>query len=157
MTATRYAPPAPLRERLYRSLQPCPDPGCECLLWTRSTDRKGYGRMGIGGHGSRKVPVHRVAYELEVGPIPDGLVIDHVKDRGCTHRNCANVAHLEPVTNEENLRRGKRPGPPIGPIKTHCLRGHEYTPENTYWFPGRPRARSCRTCMRMRESNRARK
>jgi hypothetical protein len=125
------------------------------VLWTRSTDRKGYGRISLGGRGGRKVLVHRLAYELEVGPIPDGLVIDHVKDRGCRHRHCANVAHLEPVTNEENLRRGKHSGPTKR--KTHCLRGHEYTPENTYWFPSRPNVRTCRACMRIREHDRTRK
>jgi hypothetical protein len=51
------------------------------------------------------IRAHRFAYELLVGPIPEGLVIDHL----CRNRRCVNPAHLEPVTAEENWRRGDAP------------------------------------------------
>ena len=108
----------------------------ECWLWTGVTS-KGYGLMGAGG---RKYRVHRFAYELLVGPIPDGLVLDHL----CRVRNCVNPAHLEPVTDLENILRGERAS------KTHCIHGHEFTPENT----SRNAAghRDCLTCKRGRNA-----
>ena len=49
---------------------------------------------------------HRYVYELFRGPIPDGHVLDHVKKKGCKHRDCVNPDHLEPVTQQENTLRG---------------------------------------------------
>lgn len=73
-----------------------------CWLWTSTLIKGGYGRFGLNG---RHVLAHRYSYELNVGPIPEGMEIDHVYDRGCRHRNCVNPAHLEPVTKDENIRR----------------------------------------------------
>lgn len=98
-----------------------------CWLWTAFT-QKGYGRF-------EGVVAHRVAYELLVGPIPDGLQLDHL----CRVRQCVNPAHLEPVTNAENARRA-------AVARTHCVHGHEFTPENTSL--NRRGARVCRTCTR---------
>lgn len=90
--------------------------------------------------GERKV-VHRIAYELLVGPIPDGLQLDHL----CRVRNCVNPDHLEPVTGQENMRRGY-----FG-TKTHCPNGHAYDEANTYIFSNtRGRHRQCRTCTNQR-------
>lgn len=70
-----------------------------CWLWGGSIDRDGYGYLS---HGDKKsARAHRVLYELEVGPIPEGLEIDH----RCRVRNCVNPKHLEPVTGAENQRR----------------------------------------------------
>jgi hypothetical protein len=69
-----------------------------CWEWTGRTDQ-GYGRVSIGG---RQLRAHRVVYERLVGRVPDGLVLDHL----CRNRGCVNPDHLEPVTNEENIRRG---------------------------------------------------
>lgn len=85
------------------------------------------------------VPVHRYAYELMVGPIPDGLEIDHL----CRNQICVNPEHLEPVTREENLRRGWGHRLQNG-MTNECIHGHKYTPENTYVNP-RGHA-SCRRC-----------
>jgi len=73
-----------------------------CLLWTGSRHPDGYGRIMIGKKLHR---VHRVMYEMFVGPIPDGMELDHVKALGCDNKHCASPAHLEPVTGAENKRR----------------------------------------------------
>ena len=64
-----------------------------CWLWTGETATNGYGRANIDG---RNQPAHRVAYEWLVGPVPDGLELDHL----CAVRNCVNPVHLEPVTHQ---------------------------------------------------------
>jgi hypothetical protein len=82
--------------------------GDGCWLWTGAT-RKGYGALHLRDGGeSRVVAAHRLAYELAYGPIPEGLTIDHVIDRGCTSTLCVNPAHLEAVTAETNNARYHR-------------------------------------------------
>lgn len=110
----------------------------ECWAWTGVTDRKGYARFR--GPDYRRVFVHRFAYEMAVGPIPDGLTIDHL----CRNRSCCNPAHLEPVTMAENIRRGTQGQ--FQRRKTHCPSGHPYDEENTYVPPSGER--QCRTCKR---------
>lgn len=109
----------------------------ECWPWLGQIDRDGYGRMS---YQSKKQPAARVAYLLLVGPIPDGLQIDHVHARGCRRRDCVNPAHLEPVTPGENVRRAEPAR------RTHCPHGHEYTPDNTTLTSGT--GRTCLTCRR---------
>ena len=108
-------------------------------------NRSGYGRIqkGVGV----TLLAHRVAYELEVGPIPKGLTIDHL----CRTHGCVRPSHLEPVTPRENVLRGQTI-PAKNANKTHCLRGHEFTPENTYRFGPDKRYRSCIECGRFRQS-----
>lgn len=72
-----------------------------CLLWTGSTCF-GYGHVRIQGVLRY---VHVVAWELEKGPVPEGMELDHVFERGCRYRRCALVAHMEPVTRRENVMR----------------------------------------------------
>lgn len=100
-------PSRPLRERFLSMVEQTPT----CWYWTARIDRDGYSRIKIDG---RPVPAYRVAYELLVGPIPDGLEIDHAchnvdptcsGGKTCRHRACVNPAHLEPVTGRENLAR----------------------------------------------------
>lgn len=90
-----------------------------CWIWTGPVTHQGYGRTSVRGVGYR-VRIHRVAYEAVKGPIPEGLVLDHL----CRVRPCCNPDHLEPVTPAENTRRGVH-------VRTHCKYGHEYTPEST--------------------------
>jgi hypothetical protein len=95
---------------------------------------QGYGRTAFKGGTER---AHRVTYEVFVGPIPDGLFVDHL----CANRACCNPDHLEAVTNHVNVLRG-RAGWNMR-CKTHCPRGHEYDDKNTYWYKG---GRTCRKC-----------
>lgn len=112
-----------------------------CWLWTGYRDAGGYGLISLGGRRGSKYRVHRVVYTLMAGQIPEGLDLDHL----CSVRNCCNPAHLEPVTRAENMRRWKR-------ARTHCKRGHEYTPENSH-VDGKG-ARECRLCRRIRNRER---
>lgn len=106
-----------------------------CWLWTAAQKHNGYGSFTYKGKTFR---AHRLSYELLVGPIPAGLVLDHL----CRVRHCVNPAHLEVVTMEENKLRGLSVCN-INAAKTHCKHGHEFTAENT-WLEGH--WRRCRTC-----------
>lgn len=94
-----------------------------CWLWTGGTNPEGYGRLIWHGVSAM---AHRVSYELHFGPIPEGLVIDHVRARGCRNTGCVNPEHLEAVTRGENTMRGSCP-PALNALKTVCPRGHEYS------------------------------
>jgi hypothetical protein len=108
-----------------------------CWLFTGWLDPQGYGTVTWERKGQR---AHRVAYQELVGPIPEGLVLDHL----CRVRNCVNPDHLEPVTHKVNLYRGFTEARKHGE-KTHCKNGHEYTPENTLQTEVQ---RFCRACAR---------
>lgn len=111
------------------------DQSGDCWVWTASVRADGYGEFRVDG---RLVRPHRFAYEQMVGPIPDGLVIDHL----CRNRRCVNPSHLEPVTPLVNNQRGAH----AHIINTgRCLRGHEMTPANTYTRPNTGQ-QMCRTC-----------
>lgn len=98
-------------------------PGCWDWL---GSDRSGYGRLwqpGVRKH----LRAHRFAYQLLVGPIPDGMVLDHL----CRNKGCVNPDHLEPVTQSENIRRGTRwQGTPTASTSEHCAWWHSRSPEN---------------------------
>jgi len=111
----------------------------ECWIYSGATAR-GYGRVWING----KLGIaHRIAYEFFVGPIPDGLQIDHVRARGCISRACWNPRHLELVTNHENILRGNRNQ---NRGKTHCKSGHTFEGNNL--IVTRDGRRQCRECHR---------
>lgn len=102
--------------------------------------------IGMNG-GKNTALAHRVAYELEVGPIPDGMQLDHL----CRVRNCVNPSHLEVVDNATNTARGTAGDWQRN--KTHCAQGHEYNEENTRVskdYMGRTR-RTCRACERAKD------
>jgi hypothetical protein len=89
-------PRTPLPDRFWRRvIKAQPD---ECWLWT-GTLHRGYGHFSVS-RGVTKY-AHRIAYELTIGPIPDGLELDHL----CRNKVCVNPQHLEPVTKTENLQR----------------------------------------------------
>lgn len=99
-----------------------------CWLWQGAL-RRGYGQYRLWG---RSWGVHQIAYKLLRGEIPETMTIDHL----CRVKNCVNPEHMELVTGGENTRRANA-------TRTHCKRGHEFTPENTVQLP---LGRGCRTC-----------
>lgn len=113
-----------------------------CWLWLGKSRRgrnRQYGGVKFNG---KTYAAHRFVYELLVGPIPDGLTLDHL----CRVPLCVNPDHLEPVTQIENMKRGvvrKYPGKP-NLRKTHCPRGHPYSGENLRIT--KRGYRCCRTC-----------
>lgn len=117
-----------------------------CWLWKGTVDSNGYGRISLD---HRNHIIHRLVYEMLVGPIPHGLTLDHL----CRTRACCNPAHLEPVTNRENTLRGVGITA-ICAAKTHCKWGHEFTAANTYRQPSRPEQRGCKQCWARRSAER---
>jgi len=116
-----------------------------CWNWTASKLWNGYGQWNLPRaltSGVRLRRAHRLAYELEVGPIPDGMVLDHL----CNNRACVNPSHLEVVTQAENLRRA-------GERRTHCRNGHK-RPEAA--AAGRRRCTECDRATELRRAPRRR-
>lgn len=117
-----------------------------CWIWqglreaTKAQPNAVYGRFPVN---NSKVRAHRFSYELTKGVIPKGFVIDHL----CRNTLCVNPDHLEAVTLQENIRRGLLGV--LRPQRTHCSRGHELTPENTWLRKDRGRY-NCLTCRRER-------
>ena len=102
-----------------------------CWIWLGAKTKGGYGHTVA-------TTAHRRAYEELVGPIPEGLDLDHL----CRVRACVNPAHLEPVTRKVNVNRGEKAN------RTHCPKGHPYDALNTYYRTSG--ARVCRACQRGR-------
>ena len=122
-------------ERITESIIEVTDGSClisECGI------TNGYCYMNMNG---KKTALHRYVYEREFGKIPKGYVIDHL----CENTQCINPYHLEVVTNKENVLRGNGLTAQNA-RKTHCKRGHEFTPENTY-LDKAGKGRACNTCM----------
>ena len=117
-----------------------PEPNSGCWLWIAGELGTGYGAFTIDG---RRFCAHRVSYEHHVANIPEGLVLDHL----CRVRCCVNPQHLEPVTQQENVRRGDA-GISLSKFyaqKTHCAKGHPWGGENLIVEPsGRRRCAVCR-------------
>ena len=124
------------------------EPSTGCWVWGAATNG-GYGVFWFEGV---TVRAHRYAFERWVGPILDGLQLDHL----CRVRCCVNPDHLEPVTSRENSLRGGGFAA-VNAAKTHCVHGHEFTPENIY-VPksGGRECRACRATSRARYNNRGR-
>lgn len=128
--------------------------GDGCWSWIGAL-RNGYGV--INGHRRNERLAHRVAYETWVGPIPDGLTLDHIchtydetclGGQGCLHRRCINPTHLEPVTINENVSRGRK----HYSSRTHCPSGHPFSVENTALRSDG--GRRCKVCRNAQERRR---
>lgn len=117
-----------------------------CWIWQGGKNSDGYGAIKQLRDRGLPAPVHAAAYTLLRGPVPEGLELDHL----CRVRACMNPDHLEAVTHHENMKRG------IQATKTHCKRGHEFTPENTKVTInqcGNP-GRTCIACQKLAEARR---
>lgn len=115
-----------------------------CWVWQGSLTTDGYGSITVAG---RAIRVHRYSWELHNGAIPKGLFVCH----HCDNRGCVRPDHLFLGTNRDNLRDMAAKGRHPQQQKTHCPRGHEYTPDNIYWVAG---FRECRVCVRARSKRR---
>lgn len=107
----------------------------DCLLWTGAVNSRGYGCFAVNGVSQL---AHRLAYEDAYGPIPEGLVIDHL----CRTHNCVNPDHLEAVTHKVNRQRGERLT--FGGV---CTKGHPIR-NSTDVYERTDGGRECRECQR---------
>jgi len=140
-------PRIPVRDRILASIEIDTD---GCWVWQKSIVKDGYGQ--ITAPGCRIA--HRVSYMTFVGPIPDGMQIDHtchnraVKAGACSggeckHRKCVNPKHLKPTTSQANVLGGDTVAA-ANAAKTHCSNGHEYNDVNTRITAAN--RRYCRPC-----------
>lgn len=103
-----------------------PEPNTGCWLWLGAPSAKGYGRYYVPG--SAVTLAHRHAWTFYCGPIPTGMVVDHI----CRVRSCVNPDHLRLVTLAENTLTNSVGVTAANKAKTHCKWGHPFTAENTY-------------------------
>lgn len=90
-----------------------------CWVWQSPLDRDGYGSF----HFARKTRrAHRAAWFLYRGPIPAGMVVNHV----CKNRACVNPQHLELLTARENALQDSLSPASLNARKTHCPKGHPF-------------------------------
>jgi hypothetical protein len=141
-----------------------PDGEDGCWLYTGTITKgrgtAGYGHISIPGVPGKKMLAHRASYEARVGPIPDGMSLDHechnrdlscLGGDTCLHRRCINPAHLTPETRAQNRRkaglaRDRKPW-----LDTDlCPKGHQFIPDNTVVYTKKNgySQRFCRTCQR---------
>ncbi len=111
-----------------------------CWIWTRCKDKDGY---GFFTRKKLKQFAHRAVYKKIIGPIKKGMVIDHV----CRTRACVNPFHLLQVSQRDNVIFNSKSLQAKNAAKTHCIRGHEFTEENTYKQRGFNR--QCKICSRI--------
>lgn len=117
----------------------------DCWEWKGSFYDNGYGQISLVRNGKKTTrPVHRELWEQIVGPVEDGLELDHL----CRNRKCANPDHLEPVTAAENVRRSEGHQSKVLARRSHCKNGHEFNEDNGHAYeykPGKFR-RHCKVC-----------
>jgi len=115
-----------------------------CWMWTACKNRKGYGSFGFKNGKCLTGPAHVYSYLTFRGSIPQGMVLDHI----CDNKWCVNPHHLVPTTSRINTLRGDTPAG-RNYRKTHCYKGHEFSPENTWMYYPRTRnnpTRKCKKC-----------
>lgn len=116
----------------------------DCWIWTGAQDGRGYGSFAMWVRPGKVslLKAYRFAYELvRAVEIPEGMQLDHL----CRNRICVNPAHLQVVTQQENIRRGEKPN------RTHCVNGHPYDDKNTARYA---HGRTCRACYQQRNRER---
>lgn len=115
-------------------------PEGNCVVWT---GRKDFGYGGFTPSKNKRFRAHRWAYEMFRGPIPTGLVLDHL----CRNPACVDPWHLEAVTQLVNRERGLPIASALNALKTHCIKGHPFDEANTIQRKNRV-GRTCRLCRR---------
>ena len=113
------------------------EPMSGCWLWIGSTKEWGHGQFNFKG---KIVRAHRLSWMLYRKAPIKGKQLNHICNVPC----CVNPAHLYIGSQYENMQDKKRRGAHHNTKKTHCKRGHECTPENTYIQKGKHRG--CRKC-----------
>lgn len=128
-----------LEERFWSKVEPTG------FCWNFTSLRTdGYGQIRVGGRAGTMQLAHRVSYELLIGPIAEGLQLDHL----CLNHACVNPDHLDPVPSRINTLRGQNQAAKRAK-RTHCPKGHPYSETNTYHHP--QGHRRCRICHRERQ------
>lgn len=112
-----------------------------CWPWLRATPAPGYGEFSGGG---TRVKAHRASFYINIGPIPDGMVIDHV----CRNRACVNPAHLRAVDHRTNSIENSTSFAARNAQKTHCPKWHVLAGSNL--VPSQ-KTRKCRICLNERQ------
>jgi hypothetical protein len=128
-----------------------------CLLWPRTTNGLGYGRVKVQG---KTWVVHRYVWTKLRGEIPDGMTLDHlchneaaargdclVPEGECIHRRCYELEHLALKTQRENWLAGRQGFPAMARLRTHCKRGHPYEGDNL--VVAKDGSRVCRECVNL--------
>lgn len=131
-----------------------------CWPWEGNIEPSGYGTFQTTHEGVRFTKAHRFAYHVMIGPVPDGMDLDHTchtndsnchLGNDCPHRACCNPRHLEPVTEMTNIHRSRGPSG-VNHQKTHCIHGHPLSGDNL--LIRADGHRRCRTCKRNSENRR---
>lgn len=138
--------PRPASERFYGKYEV--DAKSGCWIWTGARGDHGYGTIGDTPEPNkpRTLLAHRLSYEMHIGPIPEGLVVDHM----CNNRACVNPAHLQAITHRANIDRSPKPIVRRR-LENRCIRGHDLTdPEVVYTRPDTGR-RQCKVCHKIRD------
>jgi hypothetical protein len=125
--------PAPERFQTYYEI----NSATGCWEWTLCLNQGGY---GVFHTNNKQWKAHRFAYQILIGPIPEGLTLDHL----CKNKKCVNPEHLEPVTQYVNTVRGK------GSSSLYCSKGHAMFGEHLYFNDGN---RRCQKCKRIADLN----
>ena len=133
----------PARKSIAQSLEDLsfPDPNSGCWYWCGHLDVDGYSKL-------RGTTGHKLSYETFVGPVPEGLELDHK----CRNRACINPGHLQCVTHVDNVAKAVHGEKHRNTRKTHCLHGHVFSKSNTRvetW--NGVTMRKCRACMTVRQ------
>lgn len=137
VTFLRGCPPI---DRFVQKIVFMPSPDARygpCWIWTASTNKAGYGTFRVG----QSCLAYKWSWEYWFGPVPNGKVLDHFV---CDTPKCCAPLHLRPVTRRENTLRGNTIAA-RNLAKTHCKRGHEFTPATTR--VDRKGGRTCMTCV----------
>lgn len=127
-----------VKSRLFDKSMPEPNTGC--FIWTGSLFTGDYGRMWVR---DKQIMAHRISYFIYKGKIPEDFVIDHI----CNNPSCINPEHLEAKTQKDNSNRCVGSPTTVNAQKTHCIRGHEFSDENT------KRGKNGRRCIKCTQKN----